>query len=166
MVNSKKALEKLVFLSDSALQTRKIGEVLAREILKTKKQKGAFILALKGDLGGGKTTFIQGLAKGFSISEKILSPTFVILKRFKIKDLRLKSSSFKNFYHIDCYRVGSDKELFDIGMKDLLLNKENIVAIEWPNIIKSKIHYDVLADFEFVDAKTRKISFTFFWHNL
>lgn len=155
MVNLKKLPRKLVFLSVSARQTKKLGELLAKEFLRTEK-KDACVLALKGDLGGGKTTFAQGFAKGLGIKEKILSPTFVLVKRFDLKDLR-----FKNFYHLDCYRIASDKELFNLGLKGLIANKENIVAIEWPNILKSKINKDIIVEFEFLDEKTRKITFTF-----
>ncbi len=97
--------------------------------------RGALILSLEGDLGGGKTTFLQGFAKGLGIKEKILSPTFVIMRKSKIKN---QKSKFNNFYHIDCYRIQKPKEILDLGWKEIIKNPRNIVAVEWAEKI-SKI---------------------------
>ncbi len=115
----------------SSKETQKLGVELAKQILTRKPGIRALILALYGDLGAGKTTFIQGLAKGLGIEEKILSPTFVVMKRFEIQD-----KIFKNFYHIDCYRLGDEKDLEILGFKEIIQNPENIVAIEWPERVK------------------------------
>ena len=71
-------------ITNSAKQTQMIAKILAEEILKSKYEKRAIILALSGELGAGKTTFLQGFAMGLGIDEKINSPTFVIMKRFEI----------------------------------------------------------------------------------
>ena len=76
------------YTTKSFKQTQKLGENFAKEILtlrQTQGKKTAVVLGLQGDLGCGKTTFLQGFAKGLGVKEKILSPTFVIQKRFKIK---------------------------------------------------------------------------------
>jgi len=133
-------------------QTKKLGEALAKKIKSRKKDK-ALVLGLSGDLGGGKTTFLQGFAKGLGIKEKVLSPTFVILKRFKIKDLR-----FKNFYHIDCYRLNRDKEILVLGFKEIISDPKNIIAIEWAEKIKKIIPKNTIwIKFEFIDENKRKI---------
>ncbi len=75
---------KIKYITNSPSQTKKLGEKFAKEVLGIKPDKTAFVIGLKGELGGGKTCFLQGFAKGLGIKEKILSPTFVILKRFKI----------------------------------------------------------------------------------
>ena len=80
-------------------QTQKAAEALAKEIVNSLPEKKAFVLGLEGDLGGGKTTFLQGFAKGLGIKEKILSPTFVLMKRFSINK---NKPGFKDFYHLDC----------------------------------------------------------------
>lgn len=121
------------YITKNCTETQKIGSSLAGEILSLRPQKTAVVLALRGNLGAGKTTFLQGFAGDLGIKEKVNSPTFVILKRFKIYNLR-----FKNFYHIDCYRLHSPKEILDLGFKEIIANPKNIVAIEWPGII-SKI---------------------------
>ena len=141
------------FFSQNPSQTKKIGQILAKEILKIKTNR-AFVLSLIGDLGGGKTTFLQGFAKGLGVKEKILSPSFVILKRFKIKDLR-----FKNFYHIDCYRVEKPKEILDLGFKEIVSNPKNLVAIEWAERIKKILPKGtMILKFDFINQKQREIS--------
>lgn len=141
--------------STSPNQTKKLGERLAKKFLTANPKKTAIVFGLEGNLGTGKTTFLQGFAMGLGIKEKILSPTFVILKRFKIKDLR-----FKNFYHIDCYRIQKSKELLDLGFKKIISNPQNIIAIEWADRIRKILPKTTLMlKFKFLDKNKRLISF-------
>lgn len=145
------------YITKNYFQTRKIGEVLAKEILKTSPTPNAIIVALVGELGGGKTTFLQGFARGLDIKEKILSPTFIIMRKFKIPCPR-KNPKIKNFYHIDCYRIQKLKEILDLGFKKIISNSQNIVVIEWADKIKKLLPQKTLIlDFKFVNIKTRKI---------
>jgi tRNA threonylcarbamoyladenosine biosynthesis protein TsaE len=120
-------------------KTQKLGEIFAEKIIKNELQNPpagvAMIIGLHGDLGSGKTTFIQGFAKRLGIDDKILSPTFVIMKKFRIQNSEFKIQKFKNFYHIDCYRLKNEKDILELGLKEIILNPENIVAIEWPEKI-------------------------------
>lgn len=135
------------YITSSPGQTKSLGESFSKRILKKKLEKKAFVIGLEGELGGGKTTFLQGFAKGLGIKEKILSPTFVIIKRFN------------KFYHIDCYRLQKPKELLDLGFKEIISNPRNIVAIEWADKIKKIIPENTLwLKFEFIDEKKRKIT--------
>lgn len=144
-----------IYLTKGPSQTKKIGEVAARNILKQGPLKKAVILGLVGDLGGGKTTFLQGFARGLGTREKILSPTFVIMRRYKIQDARHK---MQNFYHVDCYRLEHPKEILDLGFKKIISNPWNIVAIEWADKIKKIFPKDsLIIRFRFVDKNTRKI---------
>lgn len=123
------------YKTKSADETKALAENLARILLKKPNTgKNALVLALNGDLGSGKTTFAQGFAMGLGIEEKITSPTFVIMKRFKIYD-----SQFKNFYHVDTYRLKNEKDATDLGLKDILANPTNIVLIEWPERLKKTL---------------------------
>ena len=141
------------YLTTNSAQTKKLGEILAKEILKTQPSKKALIIGLEGDLGGGKTTFLQGFAKGLGIKEKILSPTFVILKRFKIQDSR-----FKNFYHIDCYRIKTIKEILDLKFKEIINNPKSVVVIEWADRIRQILPKDTpILKFKFIDKNQREI---------
>jgi len=140
-------------LSRSPSQTKKIAKILAREFLKTQTKK-ALVLGLVGDLGGGKTTFLQGFAKGLGIKEKILSPSFVIFRKFKVKSLK-----FKVFYHIDCYRIKKPKEILDLGFKEIVSDPKNIVAIEWADRIKKILPKKILIlKFDFINQNQREIS--------
>ena len=136
-------------LTKSARETQKLAENLAKKpaFVKTTAGKGkAVVLALVGNLGGGKTTFLQGFAKGLGIKEKINSPTFVIMKRFR------------NFYHFDCYRIQKAKEILDLGWKDIINNPKNIVAVEWADRIESLLPKTrILIQFETVGKNRRRI---------
>lgn len=120
------------YKTKSSNQTKKVAAILAKKFLAGKaKRKKALVFALLGDLGSGKTTFVQGFLRALGIRKKITSPTFVIFKRLKIKDLR-----FKNAYHVDCYRIQKPKDLSTLGLKEILANPQNIVLIEWAERIK------------------------------
>ncbi len=131
----------------SAKETQKLAKDFAKSILKENKNRnGALVVALRGDLGGGKTTFIQGFAKGLGIREKILSPTFNIYKRYG------------NFYHFDCYRIEKPREILSLGFKEIISNPKNIVAIEWAEKIEDILPKDTQwINFEFINENTRSI---------
>ncbi|OIP74778.1 MAG: tRNA (adenosine(37)-N6)-threonylcarbamoyltransferase complex ATPase subunit type 1 TsaE [Parcubacteria group bacterium CG2_30_36_18] len=142
------------YLTVNPSQTRKLGEILAKEILKTKPRKDAFLLGLEGDLGGGKTTFLQGFAKGLGIKQKILSPTFLIIKKFSIFNFK-----FSNFYHIDCYRIEKPKEILDLGFKEIISIPQNIVAVEWADRIRKIMSKNTIwITFQFINKNKRKIA--------
>lgn len=158
---------KTIFLSASPGQTRRAGRVLAEEVLKTRPGRTARVIGLAGELGGGKTTFLQGFAKGLGIREKVLSPTFILIKKFQIRERRFQKPSKKSggripetktFFHIDCYRIQKPKEILDLGFKKITSDPKNIVAVEWADKIKKIMPQEtVWLKFEFVDRKTRKI---------
>lgn len=81
------------------------------------------VLALHGDLGAGKTTFVQGLARGLGIQESVTSPTFAILA--------LHRGDEKTLVHVDAYRIDGGRALEDLMIDDFL-NPPWWVAIEWP----------------------------------
>ena len=138
-------------ITTNKAETQSLARELAREIIR-KKQKQALVIGLKGDLGGGKTTFVQGFAKGLGIKQKILSPTFVILKRFNIKR--------RTFYHIDCYRIKSFKELISLGFREIVSDPKNIIIIEWAEKIKNILPKNTQwIEFSFIDENARAIDF-------
>ncbi len=138
--------------TNSPAQTKKIAQGVAEKVLK---RECPSVLALEGDLGAGKTTFLQGLAKGLGIKEKVLSPTFVIMKKFEIPE-----SSFSFLYHFDCYRIQKPEEITELGFKEIIKDPENIIAVEWAGKIEDILPRKLLkVKFEFIDEKTRKICF-------
>lgn len=149
------------FLTKSFQKTQRVGQEMAQEILKKKKKrKKAFVIGLKGELGSGKTTFLQGFAKGLGIKEKVLSPTFVIIKKFQLDNYSINQlNNFTFFYHIDCYRIKKAKEILDLDFKKIISEPKNIVAIEWPEKIKRIMPKNTLwIEFNFINEKSRKIS--------
>jgi len=102
-------------VTKGALET----QAFAKEIAKT--VKNGAIVALYGDLGSGKTTFVQGLAAGLGIHQRIVSPTFIIMRSYD-----------KNFYHVDLYRTETEKDIEGLGLPEIMEDSESIVVIEWP----------------------------------
>jgi len=144
------------YITRSKKETQKLAKSLAKSVFKIKNSKNALVLALEGELGSGKTTFTQGFANGLGIKEKILSPTFVILKRFQF----VKPKKFKNFFHVDCYRIIKPEELLELNWRKIIYNPENIVMIEWADLVKKFLPKGVIKiKFEFINEKNRKITF-------
>lgn len=135
-------------ITKNSKETKELGEKIAKQILK---DKNAVVIGLKGELGGGKTTFMQGFSKGLGVKEKILSPTFVILKKFKI-------NNSKYLYHIDCYRLDKKKDLLDLGFKEIISDPKNIVVVEWADKAKEIMPKNIYwISFEFIDENRRRI---------
>ncbi|MFH1225716.1 MAG: tRNA (adenosine(37)-N6)-threonylcarbamoyltransferase complex ATPase subunit type 1 TsaE [bacterium] len=106
-------------------ETRKLGEKIA------KKLTGGEVIGLVGDLGAGKTIFAQGLAKGLGIKKTINSPTFVLMRNYKVKGKKVKF-----FCHLDCYRLNDPQALVDIGIKDYLGQPDTVCVVEWADKTK------------------------------
>jgi tRNA threonylcarbamoyladenosine biosynthesis protein TsaE len=146
----------MVFKTKNARETKKVAADLARKIIKTKLQRQACIIALEGELGAGKTTFIQGFAKALKIKQKITSPTFVLIRSYN-----LSAMTYKLLYHIDAFRLKDWHDLISLSIKEIFANPQNIVLIEWAERVKSilpkkriNIHIDHIGKNE------RKISIT------
>lgn len=93
---------------------------------------GAAVMALHGDLGVGKTTFMQTLARALGVTDYVTSPTFVIMKRYDVDD-----TVWKTLIHIDAYRVENIDEMRPLRFGELLADKELIIGIEWAEQIAS-----------------------------
>jgi len=135
-------------VTKSAQETQKLGEKIANQLI-IKRQP--LIIALTGELGSGKTTFLQGLAKGLGIKERILSPTFIMMRQYPL--VINHQPSIISFYHIDLYRVEDEKDIEGLGLEEIWSDPENIIAIEWAEKIKKilpkkriDIHFKYLKD--------------------
>ncbi len=117
--------------SFSPAETKKIAALLAEEIKKTRNRTTALVVGLEGNLGAGKTTFIQGFARALGIGRRLLSPTFLIIRSYK-----LKTTNYKLLFHVDCYRLKKPKELAVLGLGEILADPKNIAVIEWADKIK------------------------------
>ena len=123
----------------SPKETQKIAKSVVRAILTEKNKGRATVVALYGDLGGGKTTFTQGVAKALGVKETVPSPTFIIERIYKIKKFH-----FMHFIHIDAYRFKNETELQNIGWDGMLKNPKNFIMIEWADKVENVIPKDAL----------------------
>lgn len=115
----------------SAEETQRLGALLGRLL-----QQDA-IVTLAGDLGAGKTTFVQGLGKGLGVRATITSPTFVLINRYRTADGR-------QLQHADCYRLAdAPLEMWDAGLSDLFLS-DDVVVVEWADRIPGLLPPDYL----------------------
>ena len=103
--------------------TKKLGQELAKEILK-RKGEAAFVVFLDGDLGTGKTTLVKEIIFALGVKEKVKSPTFTIIEPYELNN--------ENIYHIDLYRIIDPTELEIIGLREYLNESNAIIFIEWP----------------------------------
>ncbi len=150
--------------------TRKAGQNLGELLLNEPVGKQAFVLALEGELGAGKTTFVRGLAKGLGIREKITSPSFLIAKRYEVSTSRRRRRSFGLYpqddggwvalWHFDFYRLEHptkrDLELLDF--QNILRDPRNIVAIEWAErVVQFLPKQKLVLQFEAASSQKRRL---------
>ena len=149
--------------SKNIVDTQKIAQILVEKILNTKANKSAVVVALEGELGAGKTVLVKGIAKALGIKAHITSPTFVLLKQYKIPSkakslkskvtritgLRPSTLDLRQLIHIDAYRLKDYQALVAIGVKEIISDPKNIVLIEWSERVKPilpskkiKVHID------------------------
>lgn len=164
-------------VSGNIKQTKKIAKDFA-EKLRCPKQaclparqglgQGATVIGLSGELGSGKTTFAQSFAKAIGIKERVISPTFMIMKKFQIPKIKSQANfknqtkSFKTLIHIDAYRIKEAGEMLDLGWREMIENPENIILVEWPENIKKIFPKNYfLLKFGHVDEKKRAIDISF-----
>jgi tRNA threonylcarbamoyladenosine biosynthesis protein TsaE len=120
--------------SSSRRYTQRFAASVLRR-LRSNRRRLPIILALAGELGSGKTTFVQGLARSLGIRENVQSPTFVLAKWYR---LPLRQRPFRHFIHIDAYRLNT-AEARRLGFPATLRDRGAIVAIEWADRIKRLI---------------------------
>ncbi len=109
--------------STSSAQTQAFGAHLAKIL------RPGDVVLLHGDLGAGKTTLTQGIARGLGIVGPVRSPTFTLVAEH---DGRASDGTPIRLYHLDLYRLGGENDLEDIGFDDLLAPSDGVSVIEWP----------------------------------
>ncbi|MFM2374681.1 MAG: hypothetical protein RLZZ234_676 [Candidatus Parcubacteria bacterium] len=116
----------------------------------------ATVLTLSGDLGAGKTTFTQALARELGVKDTVTSPTFVVMKRYP-----LTHAHFKTLVHIDLYRIEDESELVPLRIPEDLAHPGNLVVIEWPERARALIPQDACAvHIETEEDDIRKVTHT------
>ncbi len=112
----------------------------------------AVIVGLYGNLGSGKTTFTQALAREMNIKDIVNSPTFVIEKIYETSH-----NLFPRLIHIDAYRLNGGRELQILNFEKIVENKNNLIIIEWPeNIVDILPENHIKIHCDFVNENSRK----------
>ncbi|MDP3962669.1 MAG: tRNA (adenosine(37)-N6)-threonylcarbamoyltransferase complex ATPase subunit type 1 TsaE [bacterium] len=128
---------------------------IAREWVKSldTSSEGAQVIGLYGNLGSGKTTFTQAVAKEMGVEDIVNSPTYVIEKIYETKH-----PHFIRLIHIDAYRLEKGRDLQDLNFEELVNNKHNLIMIEWPENVKEILPQNTKRiELSFVDENIREI---------
>lgn len=136
----------LTLISRSGRQTFELGERLGKLL------DYSMVIALIGELGAGKTTFVKGVASGLEVPDTfyVTSPTYTIMNEYPGR---------LDLCHMDLYRLGSSDELDYIGFYEMIA-QDKVVVIEWPGIIEpGTINFDISITISTDKEMNRKISF-------
>lgn len=93
-----------------------------------RRDQGATLVTLSGELGAGKTSFVKAIARTLGIEETVNSPTFVLEKIYLLPD----GPPFKRLVHIDAYRLSKGSDLAPLGFDELMQDAGNLILLEWP----------------------------------
>jgi len=96
------------------------------------KMKPGMVVALQGDLGAGKTTLTQYIAKQLGVSKRALSPTFALIRNYSVKR---QTSNVKRIVHVDAYRIEDERELLALDLDEELMEQGIVMIVEWPEKI-------------------------------
>lgn len=132
-------------------QVKRLATELAKDI------KPNDVLALYGDLGSGKTTFTNYLVQALGFKDRVQSPTFVLLRKYKTA-IKGTGHSIETVNHLDLYRLNNDAELQELGLNEVIEEPDTITIIEWPGIAEKLLPPNTKKlYFELIDDETRKI---------
>lgn len=136
----------LTLTTTSPEATRAVGSALADAL------RAGDVIALHGDLGAGKTVFVQGLGDGLQAAGRVTSPTFIIMRRHHTT----ATAPAPLLYHVDAYRLTDANELLDMGLDDWLA--DGAVAIEWADNVAAALPADHLEIHFASDGETRVLT--------
>jgi tRNA threonylcarbamoyladenosine biosynthesis protein TsaE len=116
---------------------------------------GPTVLALRGNLGSGKTAFTKTLGKSLGVREEIVSPTFMLMRTYETSH-----PVWKKLVHIDAYRFEEEKEAHVLRLPELLKEKDALIAIEWPERIESMLPRNTYTlSFDIEEGERRRIRY-------
>jgi tRNA threonylcarbamoyladenosine biosynthesis protein TsaE len=116
------------------------------------KSGAAAVLALHGDLGAGKTTFMQTLANSLGVSEEVTSPTFVVMKQYMLEE-----QAWDELVHMDAYRIEDIDELGPLRFSELLERNDVILGVEWAEHIAAALPAHTLHLTFTIEGAVRKV---------
>ena len=149
--------------TQSFQETQKLGKELVKNLIPGQ------VICLSGELGTGKTTFVQGLLEGLKVKGPYTSPTFLIMKHYK-KEIPISKSQFPNkiqnpkskilnIYHVDAYRVNA-RDILNLGWEEIISQSDNLIVVEWAERIKKIIPKNAQwINFTWEKKEKRKIVF-------
>jgi len=123
----------------------RLQEIVQKALKQLPHKSTATIVALMGELGAGKTTFVQALARELGITDTVQSPTYVLMKSYPIpqgdtiKPGLSKVSPYKKLVHVDAYRLEKVEEFAALKPETFLDNPKNLVCIEWPERVEGAL---------------------------
>jgi tRNA threonylcarbamoyladenosine biosynthesis protein TsaE len=116
--------------------------------------KKAFVIALEGDLGAGKTTLTQHIARALGVAQTPPSPTFVILRSYKTAH-----PAFLQLVHIDAYRLDDESELPPLRLGEVFESEGTLVCVEWPQKLGAALPASALhITLRYIGEETRELS--------
>jgi tRNA threonylcarbamoyladenosine biosynthesis protein TsaE len=138
----------MIYITNSDKETYDLAADIAARV------KPGQVLALKGDLGSGKTTFTKGFASELGIKRHITSPTFLLIKTYEVE-----REGIHKLYHLDLYRLRDEKEIEGIGVSEILKDPHGVVIIEWAERMGNLLPKDrIEIEFEYLEENKRKIT--------
>lgn len=138
------------FVAKNLEETQKIASDFVSD-LKPLTEK-AVVVGLYGNLGAGKTSFTQGVAKALGVEDTVVSPTFVIEKIYELKDKK-----FEHLIHIDSYRIEKSEELLHLGWNEIISDPKNLILIEWPEQVSDIMPEHIQIKFSHTAEEEREI---------
>ncbi len=137
--------------------TAELQEYAAAFVKQLDTQERATLVTLSGELGAGKTTFVQGIARALGVEETVSSPTFVLEKIYALpkRDLVGPFLGFKRLVHIDAYRLKGAHELEVLGWQELIADPANLILLEWPERVAEAIPESAIAIAFEIDGEER-----------
>lgn len=148
-------------LSKSLADTRGAALEFLRHMAKRRSKTSATVVVFSGNLGAGKTAFAKELARSLGVRERVVSPTFVLMRIYPIPPAGRRAYGFSRLVHIDAYRLERPEELETIGFAEAVADPGNLVVVEWGERFARRLPrgYRRL-HFTFVDEGTRRIMLT------
>lgn len=140
-------MSKSHYKSHGPNDTKRLGMKIASQL------SGGEVICLYGDLGAGKTTFVNGMVNYYLPETRVLSPTFIIVRHYLINH-----NNLRHFLHVDLYRLKNLPEIESLGLEDYLHKSDTIMAIEWPERMKDLLPEKIIeVRFSGIEENERKI---------
>ncbi len=126
------------WVSKNARETRRIAERFAHALKKSRRR--VLVVGLVGELGAGKTFFVQCVARALGVRARMPSPTFLVVRSYPLP----KETFYEKLYHVDAYRIKTKRDLDNTGLSRILQSPRSLIFIEWADRVKNYLPKSVL----------------------